>query len=39
MRKCRITREQIIAMIKEHEEGLPAAEVCRKHGLSPATCY
>jgi len=26
-------------MIKEQEAGLPTAEVCRKHGLSPATFY
>ncbi len=36
MRKSRFTEEQIIGMIKEHEAGLPTAEVCRKHGLSPA---
>jgi putative transposase len=24
-------------MIKEQEAGLPTAELCRKHGLSPAT--
>ena len=26
-------------MIKEQEAGLSTAEVCRKHGLSPATFY
>ncbi len=26
-------------MIKEQEAGLPTAELCRKHGLSPATFY
>lgn len=39
MRKCRFAEAQIIGMIKEHEAGLPIAEVCRKHGLSPATFY
>jgi putative transposase len=39
MRKSRFTEAQIIGMIKEHEAGLPIAEVCRKHGLSPATFY
>ena len=39
MRKSRFTQEQIIGMIKEQEAGLPTAEVCRKHGLSPATFY
>ena len=31
--------EQIIGMIKEQEAGLPTSELCRKHGLSPATFY
>ena len=26
-------------MLKEHEGGVPAAEICRTHGLSPATFY
>ena len=39
MRKCRFTEAQIIGMIKEQEAGLPTAELCRKHGLSPATFY
>ena len=39
MRKRRFSEEQIIGMIKEQEAGLPTAEVCRKHGLSPATFY
>ena len=26
-------------MIKEQEAGLPTVELCRKHGLSPATFY
>ena len=39
MRKSRFTDAQIIEMIKEQEAGLPTAELCRKHGLSPATFY
>ena len=39
MRKSRFTEAQIIGMIKEQEAGLPTAELCRNHGLSPATFY
>ncbi len=37
MRKSRFTEAQIISMIREQEAGMPMAEVCRRHGLSPAT--
>ena len=39
MRKSRFTEAQIIGMLKEQEAGMPTAEVCRRHGLSPATFY
>ena len=39
MRKSRFTEAQIIGMIKEQEAGMPTAEICRRHGLSPATFY
>ncbi len=38
MRKSRFTEAQIIGMLKE-QPGLPTAELCRKHGVSPATFY
>ena len=37
MRKRRFTEARIIGMIKEQEAGMATAEVCRRHGLSPAT--
>ena len=39
MRKSRFSETRIISMIKEQEAGMPTAEVCRKHGLSPNTFY
>ena len=36
MRKSRLTKTQIIKMTKGQESGLTVAEVCRKHGVSPA---
>ena len=39
MRKSRFTKAQIIGMIKEQEAEMPTAEVCRRHGLSPASFY
>ena len=39
MRSSRFTEEQIIAMIKEQESGIATADVCRKHGISPASFY
>lgn len=39
MRQSRFTEAQIIGMIKEQDAGMPTAEVCRSHGLSPASFY
>ncbi len=39
MKRSRFGGEQIIAMLKEREAGMPTAEVCRKHGVSTATLY
>jgi len=37
MRTSCFTEAQIIGMIKEQEAGMPMEEVCRRHGLSPAS--
>jgi len=37
MRKSRFTEAQIIGMIKKQKAWLPTADLCRKHGPSPAT--
>ena len=39
MKRLRFTEEQIIAVLREQEAGVPTAEVCRKHGVSSATFY
>jgi putative transposase len=39
MKRSRFKEEQIIAILKEQEGGMPTAEVCRRHGISSATFY
>lgn len=39
MKASRFSEEQIIAILKEQEAGVPTAEVCRRHGVSSATFY
>ena len=39
MKRSRFSEEQIIAMLKEQEAGMPTADVRRKHGVSSATFY
>lgn len=39
MKRSRFSEEQIIAILKEQEAGMPTADVCRKHGISSATFY
>ena len=39
MKKTRLTEEQIIGILQEHEAGAKCADLCRKHGMSEGTFY
>ena len=39
MRKSRFSEEQIVKILKLHENGLKVAELCRQHGISEQTQY
>ena len=39
MKGKRYTEEQIIGILNEHEAGVPAQEVIRKHGIASGTFY
>jgi putative transposase len=39
MKGKRYTEEQIIGILKEHEAGMPAQDVIRKHGIANGTFY
>ena len=39
MKRNRFTEEQIIGILKEHEAGVPVADLCRKHGVSDGSIY
>lgn len=37
MKRSRFSEEQIIGILKEHQAGMTAAELCRKHGICDAS--
>ncbi len=39
MKKSRYSDSQILSILKQAENGVPVAELCREHGMSSATFY
>lgn len=39
MKKTQFTENQIIAMLKQHEQGVKASEIARANGISDKTFY
>ena len=39
MKKSRFTDSQILAILKQAEDGVPVPELCRQHGMSSASFY
>ena len=39
MKRSRFTEEQIIGILKQHQAGFGAKDLCCKHGISDATFY
>ena len=39
MKRSRFSDEQIIGILKEHQAGMTASELCRKHGISDTSFY
>lgn len=37
MKKSKFTEEQVISILKEEEQGMKVAEICRKHGIADQT--
>ena len=39
MKESRFTDTQILAILKQAENGIPVPDLCREHGMSSATFY
>lgn len=39
MKTSRFSDSQILAILKQAENGVPVTELCREHGMSSATLY
>ena len=39
MRRSRYSDSQILAILKQNEQGVPVADLCREHGMSSALFY
>ena len=39
MKKSRFSDSQILAILKQAENGVPITELCREHGMSSASFY
>ena len=39
MKRSRLTQERIIGVLKEHQAGASASDLCRKYGINDATFY
>jgi putative transposase len=39
MKKSKFSEEQIIAILKEQEQGMKVSDICRKHGISDQTFH
>ena len=39
MKRKRFSEEQIIGILREHQAGVKASDLCRRHAISEATLY
>jgi putative transposase len=39
MKRIKITETQIVQLLKQHEQGVKVADICRDHGISGPTFY